>query len=145
MYALQPKFIRIKDATLSVERRRSAAFALQDHLNEHDEALWGLVTNGNTIRLMRDNASLTRPAYIEANIAQIFDTEDMASFAALWLLIHRSRFGNAGEPATDCALERWRDAGTREGEVARVPRRNCRDQPQHPHRAGVPVAQGCGT
>ena len=105
--------------TLSLERRRSAAFALQDYLNEHDDALWGLTTNGTLIRLMRDNASLTRPAYIEANLAQMFDTEDMASFAALWLLIHRSRFGNAGEPATDCALERWRDAGTREGEVAR--------------------------
>ena len=37
----------------------------------------------------------------------------------LWSLIHRSRFGVAGAPATDCALERWRDAGAREGEAAR--------------------------
>ena len=108
-----------RSATLSTDRTRSPAFALQDHLNEHDETLWGLVTNGTLIRLIRDNASLTRPAYIEADLSQIFTNEDAASFAVLWLLIHRSRFGVAGAPATDCALERWRDAGSKEGEVAR--------------------------
>ena len=105
--------------SLSTERRRSAAFALQDCLNEREEALWGIATNGNTLRLMRDNASLTRPAYIEANIAQIFETDDIASFAVLWLLIQRTRFGKAGSPAPDSALERWRDSGAKEGEVAR--------------------------
>lgn len=108
-----------RSPTLSVERSRSPAFALQDYLNDHDDALWGLVTNGTQIRLMRDNASLTRPAYIEADLAQIFTNEDAASFAVLWLLINRTRFGVAGAPATDCALERWRDAGSKEGEAAR--------------------------
>lgn len=108
-----------RSPTLSIDRSRSPAFALQDYLNDHDEALWGLTTNGNLIRLMRDNASLTRPAYIEADLAQIFANEDAASFAILWLTIHRSRFGAAGTPVTDCALERWREAGSREGEAAR--------------------------
>ncbi|MFT4129727.1 Eco57I restriction-modification methylase domain-containing protein [Labrys sp. (in: a-proteobacteria)] len=108
-----------RSPTLSVDRSRSPAFALQDYLNDHDDALWGLVTNGALIRLMRDNASLTRPAYIEADLAQIFTNEDAASFSTLWLLIHRTRFGVAGTPTTDCALERWRDAGSKEGEAAR--------------------------
>ncbi|WP_030539563.1 N-6 DNA methylase [Sphingobium sp. DC-2] len=108
-----------RSATLSTDRSRSAAFALQDFLNDNDDALWGLVTNGVLIRLMRDNASLTRPAYIEADLAQIFANEDAASFSILWLMIHRSRFGQTGAPATDCALEHWRDAGSREGEAAR--------------------------
>jgi hypothetical protein len=108
-----------RSATLSTDRTRSPAYALQDYLNEHDGALWGLVTNGTLIRLMRDNASLTRPAYIEADLAQIFTNEDAASFAVMWLLIHRTRFGTTGAPATDCALERWREAGSKEGEVAR--------------------------
>src|SRR5271166_1056583 len=108
-----------RSAALSTDRSRSPAFALQDYLNDHDQALWGIVTNGAVIRLMRDNASLTRPAYIEADLAQIFANEDAASFAMLWSLIHRSRFGVAGAPAIDCALERWRDAGAREGEAAR--------------------------
>lgn len=108
-----------RSPTLSVDRSRSPAFALQDYLNETDGALWGIVTNGAQMRLMRDNASLTRPAFIEADLAQIFSTEDIASFAALWLLIHRSRFGATESPATDCPLERWREAGSREGEAAR--------------------------
>ena len=108
-----------RSPTLSTDRSRSPAFALQDYLNDHDDALWGLVTNGTILRLMRDNASLTRPAYVEADLAQIFTNEDAASFAVLWSLIHRTRFGAAGVPATDCALERWRDAGSREGEAAR--------------------------
>ena len=108
-----------RSPTLSTDRSRSPAFALQDYLNDHDEALWGLATNGTLIRLMRDNASLTRPAYIEADLAQIFANEDAASFAILWLMIHRSRFGAADASVSDCALERWREAGSREGEAAR--------------------------
>ena len=61
--------------------------------------------------------SLTRPAYIEADLRRIFEGEAFADFTALWLLLHASRFGPAaGEdgrlpPPSDCALERWRDAG----------------------------------
>ncbi|MBY5603918.1 N-6 DNA methylase [Rhizobium leguminosarum] len=108
-----------RSPTLSTDRSRSPAFALQDYLNDGDDALWGIVTNGVQMRLMHDNASLTRPAYIEADLVQMFTNEDIASFAVLWLLIHRSRFGAAETPATDCALERWRDAGSKEGEAAR--------------------------
>ena len=36
----------------------------------------------------------------------------------LWLLLHRSRFGRPDTPVSDCALERWRDAGAKTGEVA---------------------------
>ena len=108
-----------KSPTLSTDRSRSAAFALQDYVNERDDTLWGLATNGTVLRLMRDNASLTRPAFIEADLAQIFTNEDAASFSILWLLFHRTRFGLVDTPATDCDLERWRDAGAKEGEASR--------------------------
>lgn len=39
--------------------------------------------------------------------------------ARRWLLFHRTRFGKEGAPSTDCDLERWRDTGSKEGEVAR--------------------------
>lgn len=104
---------------LSHDRRRSAATSLQDWLNAEDNALWGLCCNGERLRLLRDNQSLTRPAYLEANLRQIFDSEDYAGFAVLWLIIHASRFGRPDTPATDCALERWREAGSKEGLAAR--------------------------
>ncbi|MCY4332544.1 MAG: N-6 DNA methylase [Cyanobacteria bacterium MAG CAR1_bin_15] len=108
-----------RSPTLSTDRSRSPAFALQDWLNHHDHALWGLVTNGRRMRLLRDNASLTRPAHIEADLEGMFANEDAASFAAFWLLIHRTRFGQSGAPATDCPLEHWREEGARLGEAAR--------------------------
>jgi hypothetical protein len=100
-------------------RRRSPALALQDWLNASEDALWGLCSNGEHLRLMRENESLTRPAYIEANLKQIFEADGFADFTALWLLIHASRFGPPRAPKTDCALERWREAASKEGLAAR--------------------------
>lgn len=102
-------------------RRRAAAQMLQEYLNADDAALWGLVCDGATLRLYRDNAALTRPAFIEADLARIFDADAprMADFAALWLIIHASRFGPAGAAPSDCALERWREEGRKQGATAR--------------------------
>lgn len=100
-------------------RRRSASTAVQDWLNADNASLWGFCTNGEKIRLVRDNASLTRPAYIEADLKQIFANGHYNDFAALWLLIHISRFGRIGTPVSDCALEKWREAGSKEGVAAR--------------------------
>jgi hypothetical protein len=66
-------------AQLTTEgRRRSAASALQDWLNAADSALWGLASNGTRLRLARDNASLTRPAYIEADLRRMRDGVEAA-------------------------------------------------------------------
>ena len=71
------------------------------------------------MRLVRDNQSLTRPAYIEADLRAIFEEENFADFTVLWLLVHANRFGRPGTPPSDCALERWRAAGQKEGIAAR--------------------------
>ena len=100
-------------------RRRSATLLLQEYLNAQESALWGLASDGVTLRLMRDNISLTRPAWIEANLAKIFSEGLFPDFSALWLLIHQSRFGPADATVSDCALERWRDRGLTDGAAAR--------------------------
>jgi hypothetical protein len=100
-------------------RRRSAASAIQDWVNANSNAAWGLCCNGLALRLVRDNASLTRPAYIEADLERMFEDEAFADFTALWLLLHATRFGQPGTPALGCALERWREAGQKEGVTAR--------------------------
>ena len=100
-------------------RRRSAASALQDWLSHQEQSLWGFCTNGEQLRLTRHNASLTRPAFVEVSLRQILEGENFADFAAAWLLCHATRFSSADAPASDCYLERWREAGTKEGLVAR--------------------------
>lgn len=101
-------------------RRRSAFGLAQEFLNASPDALWGLVTDGLVLRVVRDNASLTRPAWIEADLGRIFSEERYADFAALWLLIHETRFGQKDRPPTECALERWRADGQERGTQARA-------------------------
>lgn len=100
-------------------RRRSATLLLQEALNATDATLWGICLDGRRLRLMRDNSSMTRPAWIEVDLERIFTQGLFADFAALWLLIHQSRFGGADAAPTDCPLERWREAGRGEGVKAR--------------------------
>ena len=99
--------------------RRSPCVLLQDWLNASPDFLWGVVFAGDRVRLMRDNASFTRPAYVEADFGVIFRDEMFADFTAIWLLIHATRFGGENAPAGDCALERWREAGLRAGTAVR--------------------------
>ena len=100
-------------------RRRSAFGLLQEVLNASGAALWGLAADGLSLRIARDNASLTRPAWIEADLGRIFTEDLYPDFAALWLLAHESRFGRADDPPESCPLEVWREAGRQEGTRAR--------------------------
>ena len=100
-------------------RRRSAFGLLQEILNASDAALWGLAFDGLSLRIARDNASLTRPAWIEADLGRIFAEELYPDFAALWLLAHESRFGSASGPQETCPLEVWREEARQQGTRAR--------------------------
>ena len=101
------------------QRRRTAFGLLQEVLNASDAVLWGLASDGLSLRIARDNASLTRPAWIEADLSRMFAEERYPDFAALWLLAHESRFGSPDAPAASCPLEGWREDGRREGTRAR--------------------------
>ncbi|MBR7897319.1 hypothetical protein [Burkholderia multivorans] len=105
-------------------RRRSPFMLTQEALNASDDSLWALVSNGLSLRILRDNPSLTRPAYIEIDLEAIFAEELLADFGAFWLLAHASRFGNAEALPTDCPWERWRDAGQQAGVTVRGKLRN---------------------
>jgi N-6 DNA Methylase len=100
-------------------RRRSAFGLAQEYLNAQEQSLWGIACDGVVLRIVRDNASLTRPAWIEADLERIFTEDRYADFAALWLLSHETRFGREGQAVTECALEAWRSAGREQGTRAR--------------------------
>ncbi len=106
-------------------RKRSPYMLAQEALNASDHALWAIVTNGLKLRILRDNPSLTRPAYVEVDLEAIFTEELYADFTAFWLLAHASRFGkplpSGGVPdPADCPWERWRNAGQKSGETVRM-------------------------
>lgn len=100
-------------------RRRSPFMLAQEALNASDASLWAIVSNGLTLRILHDNASLTRPAYIEVDLETLFTEELLADFTAFWLLAHASRFGMAETPPVDCPWERWRNAALEVGDTVR--------------------------
>lgn len=97
-------------------RKRSPAGLLQEYLNAEESCLWGIVSNGLTLRLMRDNPAMTRPAYVEIDLARLFNEELYADFTVLWLLLHATRFESQGGSADNCLLEVWRNQGQSDGE-----------------------------
>lgn len=86
---------------------------VQELLNRSPERLWGIVTNGLSLRLLRDNVTLTRQAYVEFDVEAIFAEEAFEDYALLWLCCHQSRL-EADEPRA-CWLERWMETAQRDG------------------------------
>ncbi|MBE0608465.1 MAG: N-6 DNA methylase [Dehalococcoidia bacterium] len=79
---------------------------LQSYLNETDH-LWGIVSNGRQLRILRDNASLTRPAYLEFDLEGMMEGGVFSDFTLLWLVAHRSRLPSGAADTDACFLEQW--------------------------------------
>ena len=93
--------------------RMSPHAMVQELLNRSGDYRWALVSNGLALRLLRDNASMSRQAYVEFDLAAMMEGQVYADFVLLWLLCHQSRV--EGERPDDCWLERWVEVAAREG------------------------------
>ena len=99
-------------------RRQAPHDMMQEYLNAEDASLWGIVSNGAKLRILRDNPSLTRPSYLEVDLDLIFQEELYPDFAALWLAIHASRLQPREDRPAACIIETWRDKAHETGERA---------------------------
>ena len=71
-------------------RRMSAHALVQEFLNLHDQ-LYGLVTDGHVLRLLRDSSRLVKQSYLEFDLDRIFTDGLFADFAVLYRLLHATR------------------------------------------------------
>lgn len=78
---------------------------LQEFLNRSEPNLWGILSNGLQIRILRDSKALSRLSYLEFDLESMFEGETYADFAILWMVAHQSRVES--EKAADCWLEKW--------------------------------------
>ncbi len=105
--------------THSGQRKKSPFQLMQELLNASPDHSWGLVTNGKTMRLLRDAATLTRPSYLDIDLADLLSGQRYAEFAYAWRLLHASRAGlqAASDSQTPAPVvwEAWREAGQEEG------------------------------
>jgi len=79
---------------------------LQEYLNR-TEHVWGIVSNGRILRILRDSLLMRRQAYVEFDLVQMMDGNKFADFALLYRLIHRSRLPRGTDDAGDCLLEQY--------------------------------------
>ena len=92
--------------------KRSPHSLVQEYLNRAGGALWGFLSNGLRLRILRDNASLMRAAYAEFDLEAMMAGELYADFSLLWLVCHQSRVEGS---AKTCWLERWSQTAAEQG------------------------------
>lgn len=114
------------------EAARAPQAMVQDFLNRHPRYLWGIVSNGHRLRMLRDASSLTRQAFVEFDLDDIFTGERYPDFRLLFLTVHASRFAPIAVPTPppqdgededapaalspeSCRLEQWRTAAIEDG------------------------------
>jgi len=70
---------------------------MQVFLNVNEDDLWAVLSNGRTLRLLRDYYHTFSKGYVEFDLENIFETRNYADFRALYRLSHASRFRPAVE------------------------------------------------
>ena len=103
-----------QDLDQRADRRRTPHSLTQDYLNR-SEALWGMVTNGAKLRLLRDSARLSKPTYLEFDIQAMMEGNAYGDFAALYRLLHATRLPQSGMAPHECLLESYYNQGIEEG------------------------------
>lgn len=106
--------------TTSVTARAPQAM-VQDYLNREDRALWGVLSNGRVLRLLRDASALTRQSFIEFDLDVIFTDQLYADFRVLFLTLHASRFEpRLDEKTTKAATKTAADDSDEDAELERA-------------------------
>jgi hypothetical protein len=97
-------------------RRMSAHALIQEYLNL-SESLYGIVTNGHVIRLLRDSSRLVKQSFLEFDLDRIFEDNLYADFALLYRILHATRLPAQSDRSAECLLEIYHlaslDAGSR--------------------------------
>jgi len=96
--------------------RMSAHAMMQEYLNLNEQ-LYGIVTNGRLLRLLRDSSRLVKLTYLEFDLDRIFTDGLFADFAVLYRLLHVSRLPASHEASAESLIERYHqdsvDSGAR--------------------------------
>jgi hypothetical protein len=112
--------IHVVDWTAELDERHNGQAAphslVQECLNTTSGHLWGIVTNGRRIRLLRDSTAIAGTAFVEFDLETIFDSELVSEFILLYRMLHVTRFETDDEaPPSSCWLEKWRTSAIQAG------------------------------
>ncbi len=86
------------------QRKRSAHATMLEYLNS-TENVYGIISNGQTLRLIRNSGQLVKVTYIEFDLRRMLEEDKYTEFCLMFRLLHASRFRTSGDEP--CVLERW--------------------------------------
>lgn len=85
-------------------RKKSAHATMLEYLNA-TENVYGIISNGQVLRLIRNSGQLVKLTYIEFDLRRMLEEDKYTEFCLMFRLLHASRFHvNGDEP---CVMERW--------------------------------------
>jgi len=94
--------------------RMSAHAMMQEYLNLNEQ-LFGIVTNGRLLRLLRDSSRLVKLTYLEFDLDRIFSDGLFADFAILYRLLHVTRMPAQLANSSACLLEQYHQETIEQG------------------------------
>jgi hypothetical protein len=97
--------------------RMSPHALVQEYINLNEQYLYALVTNGLSIRLLRDSSRLIKLSYLEFDLERMFKEDHFTDFAILFRLLHASRMPQRQGEGADSIIEEYHqnslDSGSR--------------------------------
>jgi len=92
---------------------------LQEYLNYEEKYLYGLVTNGKQIRLLRDATRITRLSYVEFNLEKMMEEDLYSDFVIFYRLLHSSRMKKQFDEAAENIIEKYHQESLEAGSTIR--------------------------
>jgi hypothetical protein len=87
--------------------RMSPHALVQEYINLTEDYLYGIVTNGIHLRVLRDSSRLIKLSFIEFDLQTMMDEEHFADFAIMYRLLHVSRMPQKKELGGDSLMEKY--------------------------------------
>lgn len=91
---------------------------VQEYLN-YSEHLYGMVTNGRQLRLLRDASRITRLSYVEFNLEKMMEEDLYSDFVILYRVLHASRMPKKIDGGAESIIERYHQEGLEAGSTIR--------------------------
>lgn len=85
-------------------RKKSAHATMLEYLNA-TENVYGVISNGQIVRLIRNSGQLVKLTYIEFDLRRMLEEDKYTEFCLMFRLLHASRFHTSDDEP--CVMERW--------------------------------------
>lgn len=85
-------------------RKKSAHATMLEYLNA-TENVYGIISNGQILRIIRNSGQLVKLTYIEFDLRRMLEEDKYTEFCLMFRLLHASRFRTSGDEP--CVMERW--------------------------------------